>query len=74
MWANSFHKYMDDSSYRDTVKENSTLVYKTNAVKCKDCFGEGYIRKIKKDGNHMLIQVDVYHVILWDIILYLQRT
>jgi len=51
MWANSFHKYMDDSSYRDTVKENSTLVYKTNAVKCKDCFGEGYIRKIKKDGK-----------------------
>ena len=51
MWANSFHKYMDDSSYRDTVKENSILVYKTNAVKCKDCFGEGYIRKIKKDGK-----------------------
>jgi len=51
MWANSFHKYMDDSSYRDTVRENSTLVYKTNAVKCKDCFGEGYIRKIKKDGK-----------------------
>ena len=51
MWANSFGKYMDDSSYRDAVKENSTLVYKTNAVKCKDCFGEGYIRKIKKDGK-----------------------
>ena len=51
MWANSFSKYMDDSSYKDTVKSNSTLIYKTNAVKCRECFGEGFIRKIKKDGK-----------------------
>ena len=51
MWSNNFHNYMDDSSYKENVRTHSTLLYKTNAVKCKECLGEGYIRKTKKDGS-----------------------
>ena len=51
MWANNFLPYMSKEDYKDKVKEYSRVVYKTKAVKCIDCNGEGYIRKVKKDGN-----------------------
>ena len=51
MWANEFTPYMDKSDYKDKVREHSDVVYKTDAVRCKDCKGEGYVRKIKKDGT-----------------------
>ena len=51
MWANNFHPYMDTTEYKDKVKEYSNIVYKTQAVKCLECKGEGYIRKVKKDGT-----------------------
>ena len=51
MWANNFHPYMGTTEYKDNIKEYSNTVYKTEAVKCNTCRGEGYIRKVKKDGN-----------------------
>jgi len=51
MWANNFYRYMDTKTYKQTVEANSSLIYKTQAVKCNECYGEGYIRKIKKDGK-----------------------
>ena len=51
LWANQFLPYMDKSSYKDAVLEHSDIVYKTDAVKCNQCNGEGYYRKTKKDGT-----------------------
>ena len=50
LWANEFTPYMDKDKYRECVLEHSNLVYKTKAIKCKDCLGAGYIRKTKKSG------------------------
>ena len=51
MWANNFHPYMGTNEYKDKVREYSNTMFKTQAVKCDVCRGEGYIRKVKKDGN-----------------------
>ena len=51
MWANNFHPYMGTTEYKDNIREYSNTVYKTEAVKCNTCRGEGYVRKVKKDGN-----------------------
>ena len=51
MWANKFVPYMEDKAYKDAVKDNSDIVYKTTAIQCNHCFGKGHIRKIKKDGT-----------------------
>ena len=51
LWANNFSPYMDKEEYKDLVKEHSEVVFKTDAVKCSDCNGEGYYRKTKKDGT-----------------------
>ena len=50
LWANEFTPYMDKDKYRECVLEHSNLVYKTKAIKCKDCLGAGYVRKTKKSG------------------------
>jgi len=51
MWANNFTPYMPETQYKDTVKTYSKIIRKTKAVKCSVCNGEGYIRKVKKDGS-----------------------
>ena len=51
MWANNFTPYMPEPQYKDTVKTYSKIIRKTKAVKCSVCNGEGYIRKVKKDGS-----------------------
>ena len=51
MWANNFFPYMSNDEYRKKAIIYSNTIYKTQAVKCNDCNGEGYIRKVKKDGN-----------------------
>ena len=50
MWANSFTPYMPDKDYKQTVKDNSDIVYKTKAERCQSCFGTGKIRKVRKNG------------------------
>ena len=51
VWANSTHPYMKDVQYRDAVRTQTQVVYKTKAVKCEACNGTGYIRKTKKNGE-----------------------
>ena len=51
LWANNFSPYMEKDEYQDLVHQHSNIVYKTDAVKCRDCNGEGYYRKTKKDGT-----------------------
>ncbi len=51
MWANNFIPYMPDAQYKNIVKEYSSIIQKTKAVKCNVCKGEGYVRKVKKDGS-----------------------
>jgi DNA polymerase I-like protein with 3'-5' exonuclease and polymerase domains len=50
-WANSFSKYMKKADFDSTVRDNSTIVYKTTAISCKECQGKGYNLYIKKDGS-----------------------
>ena len=50
MWANSFTPYMSEKDYKQTIKENSDVVYKTTAVQCNTCNGTGKIRKVRKNG------------------------
>jgi len=50
-WANSFSPYMDINEYKKEVDINSTIIYKTKGIQCKDCLGTGYIRKVRKNGT-----------------------
>ena len=50
-WTHSFDSYMKTSAYKEVVSEKSDIIYKTVAVKCKDCFGLGTMRKVRKDGK-----------------------
>jgi DNA polymerase I-like protein with 3'-5' exonuclease and polymerase domains len=49
-WANTFTPYMDNTTYRKTVKEKSDIVYKTVAKQCASCLGGGQVRKVRKNG------------------------
>ena len=50
-WAVNFSKYMKKSAFDVAVKQNSSIVYKTTAISCKDCQGKGFNIYIKKDGT-----------------------
>ena len=51
MWTNPFTRGMKDKEYRQAVKQNTDILYKTRAEQCTVCKGVGTIRKIKKDGT-----------------------
>ena len=51
MWTNHFTRHMKDHEYRQTVKNNTEVLYRTRAEQCHVCKGVGTIRKIKKDGK-----------------------
>jgi DNA polymerase I-like protein with 3'-5' exonuclease and polymerase domains len=50
-WLNNFTPYMSKKDLHEQIKENSDIVYKTNAVRCNVCYGTGILRKVKKDGT-----------------------
>ena len=50
LWANSFTPYMSKTDFNKTVKEKSSILFKTKAIKCNSCNGKGHIRKTKKNG------------------------
>ena len=50
-WMNNFAHAMEKSSFNQTIKDNTDIVYKTKAQKCRTCIGSGVIRKVKKDGT-----------------------
>tara|TARA_R100000353_G_scaffold5610_1_gene7753 strand:- start:365 stop:1600 length:1236 start_codon:yes stop_codon:yes gene_type:complete len=41
---------MSEKDYKQTIKENSDVVYKTTAIQCDTCDGVGKIRKVRKNG------------------------
>ena len=50
-WSVIFSPYMPITEYKEKVKDNSEIVYKTKAKKCMTCNGTGSIRKVKKNGT-----------------------
>lgn len=43
--------YMTAKAFGYTVRQTTRIVRKTTASQCSNCFGKGFIRKIKKDGT-----------------------
>jgi len=50
-WADLFDDYMDDQDYKYQVRNSSDVLYKQKAKQCNTCKGNGYIRKVRKDGT-----------------------
>jgi len=50
-WATLIDPYMNDVEFRQLVGTRTQRLYRTNAVQCGDCYGSGYIRKTKKNGE-----------------------
>jgi len=50
-WADLFDDYMDDQDYKYQVRNSSDVLYKQKAKQCNACKGNGYIRKVRKDGT-----------------------
>ena len=51
LWANSFTPYMNKADFNKTVRDKSSILFKTKAVKCNSCNGSGQVRKTKKNGS-----------------------
>ena len=51
VWADLFDERMPDTEYRSTVRLHSDRLYKQKAHQCKECYGTGQVRKVKKDGT-----------------------
>ena len=51
LWPTLFDPFSSVEKFRTTVKNNSSLINKTNAGVCKTCKGYGSKYKSKKDGN-----------------------
>ena len=50
-WGNAIDPYMDEQDFRSLVTAGTERVYKTKASQCKECYGRGQVRKVKKDGT-----------------------
>ena len=50
-WSEKIDPYMSDSAFATLISSGTRKLYKTAAEKCPDCSGEGYVRKMKKDGT-----------------------
>jgi len=55
-WMNNFTPYMNKADFMYNLDINSDIVYRTTAVTCKECYGTGHLKKIKKDGSPYLKQ------------------
>ena len=50
-WTVMLSPHMHIEDYKAKVKEHSSVLYKTKAIRCQKCDGKGKIRKIRKDGT-----------------------
>jgi len=50
-WVDIF-EYVDDKSFKDVVKKNSKMLFKTKASTCPNCNGRGLVHKKRKDGTY----------------------
>jgi DNA polymerase I-like protein with 3'-5' exonuclease and polymerase domains len=48
---NKYPPYMTSGIFNDAVRRTTRVVKKTKASQCPVCHGNGYIRKVKKDGT-----------------------
>ena len=51
IWINKFDPYMGQTAFKQLVREETDIVYKSHVKRCADCYGSGKIRKEKKDGT-----------------------
>ena len=51
VWINKFDPYMGQTAFKQLVREETDIVYKSHVKRCADCYGSGKIRKEKKDGT-----------------------
>jgi len=49
-WVNDT-SFVTGTDFQQKIKENSTIMYKTVATKCSGCYGNGKIKKTRKDGK-----------------------
>ena len=49
-WVDIFD-YVDDKGFRDAVRKNSKMLFKTVASTCPKCSGYGRVHKKRKDGT-----------------------
>ena len=49
-WVDIFD-YVDDKGFRDAVRKNSKMLFKTVASTCPNCSGYGRVHKKRKDGT-----------------------
>ena len=50
-WVDIFD-YVDDRGFKDAVKKNSKMLFKTKASTCPNCNGRGLVHKKRKDGTY----------------------
>jgi len=50
-WADLFEFTDTPAEFKDAVKANSSVIYRTKAFTCPACQGEGKVYKLKKDGT-----------------------
>ena len=50
-WVDIF-EYVDDKGFKDAVKKNSKMLFKTKASTCPNCNGRGLVHKKRKDGTY----------------------
>jgi DNA polymerase I-like protein with 3'-5' exonuclease and polymerase domains len=49
-WVNDT-SFVTGTEFQQKIKENSIIMYKTVATKCSGCYGNGKIKKTRKDGK-----------------------
>jgi len=49
-WVNETN-FVTGAEFHKKIQENSTIMYKTRATKCVACYGNGKVRKTRKDGK-----------------------
>ena len=50
-WADLFEFTSTQEEFKDTVKANSSPIYRTTAYTCPSCEGQGKVYRLKKDGT-----------------------
>tara|TARA_R110002126_G_scaffold219223_11_gene364776 strand:- start:594 stop:2636 length:2043 start_codon:yes stop_codon:yes gene_type:complete len=50
-WINKIDPYMGQTAFKQLIREETDVVFKSHVKRCADCYGSGKLRKEKKDGT-----------------------